>query len=218
MKQDIRIDHCTLAKCKDGLVDVVNGSTAITVSNNHMLQHNEVMLMGRRDDFDEHKNMQVTIAYSYFGEGLVQRIPRHRYFHIVNNIYTGWGMYGIGGSANPTINSQGNVFIALDDSSKKEITKRGTKEGDTEWKEWNWRSDGDLLLNGARFTGSGKLEIGVACENEYEGKWRNCIERHGNSDFFDSAMVNHGGGQSFRRVGVKIFGRIPNMTRFWWRI
>lgn len=25
-----------------------------------------------------------------------------------------------------------------------------------EWKEWNWRSDGDLMLNGAYFTPSGQ--------------------------------------------------------------
>ena len=30
-------------------------------------------------------------------------------------------MYAIGGSANPTINSQGNVFIAGDDNSTKEV-------------------------------------------------------------------------------------------------
>lgn len=26
---------------------------------------------------------------------------------------------------------------------------------DTKWKEWNWRSEGDLMLNGAYFTPSG---------------------------------------------------------------
>lgn len=47
---------------------------------------------------------------------------RHGYFHIVNNFYAGWEMYAIGGSANPTINSQGNVFIANDDNSTKEVS------------------------------------------------------------------------------------------------
>lgn len=31
-------------------------------------------------------------------------------------------MYAIGGSANPTINSQGNVFIAADNNSTKEVS------------------------------------------------------------------------------------------------
>lgn len=74
--RDIWIDHCTLAECHDGLIDAVSGSTAITISNNYMFQHNEVMLMGHSDDFVADKNMQVTVALNYFGEGLVQRMPR----------------------------------------------------------------------------------------------------------------------------------------------
>lgn len=30
-------------------------------------------------------------------------------------------MYAIGGSANPTINSQGNIFIASDEDTTKEV-------------------------------------------------------------------------------------------------
>ncbi|OWM85796.1 hypothetical protein CDL15_Pgr012046 [Punica granatum] len=155
--REIWIDHCTLANCRDGLIDAVFGSTAITISNNYMLHHNEVMLMGHSDDFVQDKAMQVTIAFNFFGEGLIQRMPRcrHGYFHIVNNVYTGWEMYAIGGSANPTINSQGNVFIASDNEHLKEVTKRESA-GSDEWKDWNWRSDRDLMLNGAYFTPSGQ--------------------------------------------------------------
>ncbi|XP_031258957.1 probable pectate lyase 18 [Pistacia vera] len=155
--RDVWIDHCTLANCNDGLIDAVYGSTAITISNNYMFHHNEVMLMGHSDDFVDDKNMQVTIAFNIFGEGLVQRMPRcrHGYFHIVNNIYSGWEMYAIGGSASPTINSQGNVFLASNNTFTKEVTKHES-EDEEEWKKWNWRSDGDLMLNGAFFTPSGE--------------------------------------------------------------
>ncbi|KAB2033074.1 hypothetical protein ES319_D05G423500v1 [Gossypium barbadense] len=154
--RDVWIDHCTLANCYDGLIDATYGSTSITISNNYMLHHNEVMLMGHSDEFLDDKNMQVTIAFNYFGEGLVQRMPRcrHGYFHIVNNVYTGWQMYAIGGSANPTINSQGNVFVASDNNYSKEVTKRESYFD--EWKNWNWRSEGDMMLNGAFFTPSGQ--------------------------------------------------------------
>ncbi|XVF70888.1 hypothetical protein PTKIN_Ptkin11bG0198400 [Pterospermum kingtungense] len=155
--RDVWIDHCTLANCYDGLIDAIYGSTLITISNNYMLHHNEVMLMGHSDEFLDDKNMQVTIAFNFFGEGLVQRIPRcrHGYFHIVNNVYSGWEMYAIGGSANPTINSQGNVFIAPENNSSKEVTKRESSL-DSEWKNWNWRSEGDMMYNGAFFTPSGE--------------------------------------------------------------
>ncbi|GJY88318.1 probable pectate lyase 8 [Tanacetum coccineum] len=79
---------------------------------------------------------------------------RHGYFHVVNNDYTHWEMYAIGGSADPTINSQGNRFTAPNNPFAKEVTKRVDTDR-SNWHGWNWRSDGDLLLNGAFFIPSG---------------------------------------------------------------
>ncbi|KAK1373756.1 Pectate lyase [Heracleum sosnowskyi] len=63
-------------------------------------------------------------------------------------------MYAIGGSADPTINSQDNRYLAPVSPFVKEVTnKLDTNAG--QWRAWNWRSDGDLLLNGAYFTRSG---------------------------------------------------------------
>lgn len=39
---DIWIDHCYLARCFDGLIDVIHASTAITISNNFFSQHDKV--------------------------------------------------------------------------------------------------------------------------------------------------------------------------------
>ncbi|XVF60160.1 hypothetical protein PTKIN_Ptkin08bG0021800 [Pterospermum kingtungense] len=156
--KNIWVDHCSLSNCQDGLIDVIHGSTAVTVSNNYMTHHDKVMLLGHSDAYTQDKDMQVTVAFNHFGEGLVQRMPRcrHGYFHVVNNDYTHWEMYAIGGSANPTINSQGNRFLAPDDASKKEVTKHEDAP-ESEWRSWNWRSEGDLMLNGAFFrqTGAG---------------------------------------------------------------
>jgi pectate lyase len=46
---------------------------------------------------------------------------RHGYFHVVNNDYTHWEMYAIGGSAEPTINSQGNRYNAPANPFAKEV-------------------------------------------------------------------------------------------------
>ncbi|KAG7586188.1 Pectate lyase [Arabidopsis thaliana x Arabidopsis arenosa] len=150
------VDHCSLSNCDDGLIDAIHGSTAITISNNYLTHHNKVMLLGHSDSYTRDKNMQVTIAFNHFGEGLVQRMPRcrHGYFHVVNNDYTHWQMYAIGGSAAPTINSQGNRFLAPNDHVFKEVTKYEDAP-QSKWKKWNWRSEGDLFLNGAFFTPSG---------------------------------------------------------------
>ncbi|WZZ66066.1 hypothetical protein YC2023_077436 [Brassica napus] len=155
--KDIWIDHCSLSRCKDGLIDAVMGSTGITISNNFFSHHNEVMLLGHSDHYEPDSGMQVTIAFNHFGEKLIQRMPRCRrgYIHVVNNDFTQWEMYAIGGSGNPTINSQGNRFTAPSNPFAKEVTKR-VETPDGEWKGWNWRSEGDILVNGAFFVASGE--------------------------------------------------------------
>ncbi|KAK9158619.1 hypothetical protein Scep_005193 [Stephania cephalantha] len=152
----IWIDHCSLSYCSDGLIDAVMGSTAITISNNYFSHHNEVMLLGHSDDYLPDSGMQVTIAFNHFGEELIQRMPRCRrgYFHIVNNDFTQWEMYAIGGSANPTINSQGNRYTAPTNPNAKEVTKR-VDTADRAWANWDWSSTGDILVNGAFFVPSG---------------------------------------------------------------
>ncbi|KAH7662966.1 Pectate lyase protein [Dioscorea alata] len=152
----IWIDHCSLSSCADGLIDAIMGSTGITISNNYFSHHNDVMLLGHSDDYLPDSAMQVTIAFNRFGEELVQRMPRCRrgYIHIVNNDFTQWEMYAIGGSANPTINSQGNRYTAPSNPNAKEVTKRVDTE-DGQWEGWNWRSEGDVMVNGAFFVASG---------------------------------------------------------------
>ncbi|EEF42874.1 probable pectate lyase 12 [Ricinus communis] len=165
--KDIWIDHCSLSHCKDGLIDAVMGSTGITISNNFFSHHNEVMLLGHSDEYLPDSGMQVTIAFNHFGEKLVQRMPRCRrgYIHVVNNDFTQWEMYAIGGSGSPTINSQGNRYTAPSNPNAKEVTKRvDTAEGD--WKGWNWRSEGDIMVNGAFFIASGE-ELEVKYEKAY---------------------------------------------------
>lgn len=154
--QKIWVDHCSLSYCTDGLIDAIMGSTGITISNNYFSHHNEVMLLGHNDKYALDMGMQVTIAFNHFGVALVQRMPRCRrgYIHVVNNDFTSWEMYAIGGSANPTINSQGNRYTAPADDNAKEVTKRvDTDEG--EWAGWNWRTEGDIMVNGAFFVPSG---------------------------------------------------------------
>ncbi|XP_073120924.1 heat shock cognate 70 kDa protein-like [Henckelia pumila] len=63
-------------------------------------------------------------------------------------------MYAIGGSADPTIYSHGNRFLAPNDRFRKEVMKHEDAP-ESQWMHWNWRSEGDLMLNGAYFRQSG---------------------------------------------------------------
>ncbi|KAJ0667189.1 putative pectate lyase [Helianthus annuus] len=100
--------------------------------------------------------MRATVAYNRFEETCTQRMPRCRFgfFQVVNNDYNKWKMYAIGGSANPTILSQGNRFVASDNPNTKKVLQRNYAE-ESEWKNWNWRSEKDVLENGAIFIASG---------------------------------------------------------------
>ncbi|KAL6602905.1 hypothetical protein ACP70R_043266 [Stipagrostis hirtigluma subsp. patula] len=153
---NIWLDHLSLSNCQDGLIDVIAKSTGVTISNCHMTNHNDVMLFGADDKDAEDTIMQITVAFNHFGRGLVQRMPRCRYgfFHVVNNDYTHWLMYAIGGSKNPTIISQGNRYIAPPNLAAKQICNRlGAEE--SEWKHWVWHSEGDLFMEGAIFNATG---------------------------------------------------------------
>ncbi|KAH1076037.1 hypothetical protein AAZX31_19G019100 [Glycine max] len=153
---NVWIDHVSLSNCADGLIDVIQGSTAITISNCHMTKHNDVMLFGASDSYSGDKIMQITVAFNHFGQGLVQRMPRCRwgFVHVLNNDYTHWMMYAIGGSSGPTILSQGNRFIAPNNNAAKLITHRDYAEPQV-WKNWQWQSEMDLFINGAQFIPSG---------------------------------------------------------------
>ncbi|KAJ8428617.1 hypothetical protein Cgig2_009143 [Carnegiea gigantea] len=139
---------CSLANCYDALIDATLVSTAITISNNYMTHHNKVMLLGHNVDMDV--------------------------FHVVNNDYTHWEMYAVGGSAAPTIYCEGNRFLAPDDPSKKEVGPlfknilRSQQNiyiifiifnKESEWRKWKWKTDGDLMLNGAYFRQSGSAGV-----------------------------------------------------------
>ncbi|CAA7037583.1 unnamed protein product [Microthlaspi erraticum] len=154
---NVWIDHVSMTKCADGMIDAIDGSTAVTISNSHFTDHQEVMLFGANDKHVIDKKMQITVAFNHFGKRLQQRMPRCRFglIHVVNNDYTHWEMYAIGGNMNPTIISQGNRFIAPPNEEAKQITKREyTPYAD--WKSWNWQSEGDYFINGAYFVESGK--------------------------------------------------------------
>ncbi|XP_056697953.1 pectate lyase 1-like [Spinacia oleracea] len=118
------IDHNTLYRSEDGLIDVTLGSTNITISNNWFRDHDKVMLLGHDDDYNDDKNMKVIVVYYRFGPNFNQRMPRvrHGYAHVANNLYLGWEIYAIGGSMNPSVKSQSNLFVAPKIGSKEIAT------------------------------------------------------------------------------------------------
>ncbi|KAK6928183.1 Pectate lyase [Dillenia turbinata] len=143
------IDHNTLYDCPDGLIDVTRGSTNVTISNNWFRNQNKVMLLSHDDGSVRDKNMRVTVAFNHFGPDCTQRMPRvrHGYAHVVNNLYLEWGKYAIGGSMNPSILSESNLFVAPNSENKKVTWRQDINvQGRTPWRVY---SVNDVFENGA---------------------------------------------------------------------
>ncbi|KAM7265608.1 hypothetical protein ACFE04_003291 [Oxalis oulophora] len=88
------------------------------------------------------------------GKAMVASSPTHAGYRGVSD-GDAWEMYAIGGSASPTINSQGNRYTAPTNPDAKEVTKR-VETDEQLWTGWNWRTDGDIMVNGAFFVPSGE--------------------------------------------------------------
>ncbi|KAG2651195.1 hypothetical protein PVAP13_1NG251419 [Panicum virgatum] len=131
------IDHNTLSRCQDGLLDVTVGSTDVTVSNNWFFNHDKVMLLGHDDGHAADRRMRVTVAFNRFGPNST-------------TCMIGWGHHAIGGSMGPSVKSQGNMFVASGPDNTK-VTRRMRAGG----KDWDWASIGDSFQNGAFFKQTG---------------------------------------------------------------
>jgi pectate lyase len=59
---DIWIDHCYLARCADGLIDVIHASTRVTISNNYFTDHDKVSKYNMRLFFFLHLHDKLSIT------------------------------------------------------------------------------------------------------------------------------------------------------------
>ncbi|MFI6709215.1 pectinesterase family protein [Nonomuraea sp. NPDC050478] len=103
----------------DGLLDVVRGSNYVTLSWNHLSDHDKVTLIGNTDNpasYQEADKLKVTVHHNYF-EGLGQRTPRVRFgqVHVYNNYFTGGGpyVYSIGVGFQSQVYANANAFDGI---------------------------------------------------------------------------------------------------------
>ncbi|GAB2289601.1 hypothetical protein Dimus_023910 [Dionaea muscipula] len=113
------------------------------------------MLFGGSNNTPQNEIMQITVAFSHFDEGLIQRMPRCRFgfFHVVNNDYSHCTSMRLEGA-----NIQPSLAKEIASSlHKTHLLKRRAYAPESEWKNWLWTSEDDLLVNGAIFVESGDL-------------------------------------------------------------
>eukprot|EP00850_Spirogloea_muscicola_P003257 SM000013S26426 [mRNA] locus=s13:371158:374337:+ [translate_table: standard] len=148
------VDHCRIYNASRGTVDVVIGSTDVTISNNFI--HNGVSpyatLLGASDTDRIDNNLRVTVYRNWYANNN-QRQPhcRRGRCHVANNVYTNWAYYCLGGRVFANMKSQSNIYFA--GPVTKEVTPWFSKALTTPGfdRTATILSFGDLLLNGATF-------------------------------------------------------------------
>ncbi|MEU4215430.1 pectate lyase [Actinoplanes sp. NPDC026623] len=111
---NVWIDHNDLANGYDGLIDIKRGSDFITVSWNHLHDHDKSMLLGHSDDnaAEDLGHLRVTYVHNWF-DGTNQRHPRVRFanpVHVLNNYYSNIGSYGVASTENAGVYVERNYF------------------------------------------------------------------------------------------------------------
>jgi pectate lyase len=111
---NVWIDHNDLSNGYDGLIDIKRGSDFVTVSWNHLHNHDKSMLLGHSDDngAQDTGHLRVTYVHNWF-DGTTQRHPRVRFgnpVHVLNNYYSNIGSYGVGSAMGAGVYVERNYF------------------------------------------------------------------------------------------------------------
>lgn len=103
----------------DGLIDVKNGASLITLSNNHFFDHDKTHIIGSSDKrVDDMGKLKVTLTGNWY-ENVKQRLPRVRYgeVHVFGNLYTPTASgpykfdYAFGAGMEGRALSEANAFV-----------------------------------------------------------------------------------------------------------
>jgi pectate lyase len=141
---DIWIDHCSFSQYPDGLVDVTQASTDVTVSWSRFQNQVLVMLLGAGVEDTGDTVIRVTLHHNWFDQTYYYH-PRLRFgkAHTFDNFYDRWGSAGIATAMGGEIASENNIFAA-GSNTEALLTQAGTDPAPG-----LARSTGDWLLGGA---------------------------------------------------------------------
>jgi pectate lyase len=126
---NVWIDHNDLSNGYDGLIDIKRGSDFVTVSWNHLHNHDKSMLLGHDDGNGSQDlgHLRVTYVHNWF-DGTNQRHPRVRFanpVHVLNNYYSNIGSYGVASTMNAGVFVERNYF---ENVAKPTVTQTGDSD------------------------------------------------------------------------------------------
>jgi pectate lyase len=116
---NVWIDHNDFSDGYDGAVDIKRASDFVTVSWNHVFNHDKSMLLGHSDDNGSQDIGHLRVSYHHnFFDGSTQRHPRVRFgnpVHVFNNYYKNNSGYGVASTEGAGVLVEGNYFEGVDD-------------------------------------------------------------------------------------------------------
>ncbi len=142
------VDHCTLSDAPDvdpggarhdGLLDIKQGASFVTVSWNHFANHHKTCLLGHSDKngAEDTGRLKVTYHHNWF-DNTLSRHPRVRFgaCHVFNNYYDnsrGGMSYGVASTMEADVVVEANYFLQVphptysgyEDSAPGDLVERG---------------------------------------------------------------------------------------------
>ncbi|GAB3454675.1 pectate trisaccharide-lyase [Streptomonospora sediminis] len=110
---NVWIDHNSFTGGSDGAVDIKRESDFVTVSWNHVHDHDKSMLLGHSDGHTEDiGHLRVSYHHNFF-DGSDTRHPRVRFgetVHVYNNYYRDNAEYGVASTMDAGVLVEGNYF------------------------------------------------------------------------------------------------------------
>ncbi|MBE3639215.1 pectate lyase family protein [Mangrovicoccus algicola] len=115
----------------DGLIDVKNGASLVTVSNSHFFDHDKTHIIGSSDSRTEDRGrLKVTLTGNWY-DNVRQRLPRVRYgeVHVFGNLYTPTDSgpyafdYALGAGKESQALSEANAFVLPEGMDPSKIIK-----------------------------------------------------------------------------------------------
>ncbi len=125
------IDHMDLTGFKDGLIDVTQGATGVTLSWNKLADHGKTMLLGSNVQEGTPDLVDITVHHNLY-EGTGERSPmvRQARVHVFNNVLQSWGYaadsgYGMRSDCGGIVLVEANIFRPSE--NPRAVTTRGEK-------------------------------------------------------------------------------------------
>jgi pectate lyase len=164
------LDHSEFFDGGDAILDIVRGSDFITVSWSKFYNvldvddHRLGSLCGG-DDTDTPGRLNVTYHHNFWGEGVLEQMPRVRHgkVHIFNNVYASPGnSYCIGAGYMSKLLVENNFFDAVTDPIRFQVDQDTAEVVETGNEYSN--TNGDSVSRGAAFTPPYSYELDTASE------------------------------------------------------